>query len=499
MADINDPDVPRPPRRPRPGDPDYVAPDPNAPPPADPNAPPPGATPHPGGGWELYTPTPTPPAGPIPPPPDVPPTSESRRPPKPTAPPTAGATGDYVWQEGQPVWDPVNRRYTFPQGTWTWQGTPGPTTPTTPTTPTDNSVDSIIARGMQQGYGRTPTPQDLAYWRAAYAQWGYKDPAYFEQRVLGMGAGGADAATAGPYSLASGYRGPERMAAPIAPAMPAPTPYNTAGGATYTGDAGQDPFAGMGGGVYENGGWKPRNMYTAEQLAAYDAARAQTGTSTTTSSSTRGPVTQGDLNTARNDAILRLLQQQPATYDDLRASPEAQAYMLQSQRGAERQRGDLAERAAQEGFSDTGFFETELAGQQQQRSEGEAGFIGQLAVTRMQAQREDLQFAIDQARNSGQFEQTQALQERLAQLDAAIRREQMASTERTAASDLALREFLGKAGIDLDRLRIENQASQFGQQLGLNYDQLGYQYYGTDLDEAYRRRQEKRPADQAGG
>jgi hypothetical protein len=178
------------------------------------------------------------------------------------------------------------------------------------------------------------------------------------------------------------------------------------------------------------------------------------------------------LDEARRSALLELLGRKPPTAEELRNSPENQAYQLQAQRAEERQRAELAERAAFEGFDQTGYFDTELQGIRQQRGEGEAGFLGQLAVSRMQAQREDLQFAISEAQQAGQFDLAQQLQREQMNLDAAIRREQIASSDRQAANDLALREFLGKAGIDLDRLRLGENQRQFNYNLGFNYADL---------------------------
>jgi hypothetical protein len=188
------------------------------------------------------------------------------------------------------------------------------------------------------------------------------------------------------------------------------------------------------------------------------------------------------LDDARRAALLELLGRQPPTAEELRNTPENQAYMLQAQRAEERQRAELAERAAYEGFGNSGYFDTELQGIRQQRGEGEAGFLGELAVSRMQAQREDLQFAISEAQQAGQFDLAQQLQREQMTLDAAIRREQIASSDKQAANDLALREFLGKAGIDLDRLRLGEDQRQFNYDLGFRYTNLDENRRQFDLD-----------------
>jgi hypothetical protein len=210
--------------------------------------------------------------------------------------------------------------------------------------------------------------------------------------------------------------------------------------------------------------------------SSFSSTSGVPATGTSSSATTASQVASGSSDPALNDAsraaILELLQRDPPTPQELMDSPENQAYRLAAQRAEERQRAELAEDAAFQGYDNTGFFDTELQGIRQQRGEGEAGFLGELAVSRMQAQREDLQFAIAQAQQAGQFDLAQQLQREAMSLDAAIRREQMASTERMTANDLALREFLGRAGIDLDRLRLGEDSRQFNYGYGLDAARL---------------------------
>lgn len=156
------------------------------------------------------------------------------------------------------------------------------------------------------------------------------------------------------------------------------------------------------------------------------------------------PTTQSPYSPALQQAILALLNTpQTVDADSLRKSPEFRAKALGEQRAEERQRAQLAEEAAGGGWSASGGFNTRLAGLRQQRGENESDFLGQLAVSKMQENRERLLAGIQAATQIGQFDQAQALQLELANLDAAIRRETLAQ-----------------------------QGSQFGQQLGFNYTAL---------------------------
>jgi hypothetical protein len=95
------------------------------------------------------------------------------------------------------------------------------------------SVDAFIKAGLSasRAPGAQVTDNDLSYWRDKVV----KDPAYFWDRLLGKGAGGADAAVRGPYAGAAGsgaplsasrsvgsYLSPQFVAAP-APTLAMPT------------------------------------------------------------------------------------------------------------------------------------------------------------------------------------------------------------------------------------------------------------------------------------
>jgi hypothetical protein len=150
------------------------------------------------------------------------------------------------------------------------------------------------------------------------------------------------------------------------------------------------------------------------------------------------------LTNAYREAIAKLLNT-PQTVDPqtLYNSPENSAFRLSAQRSEERQREQLAERAAADGYSGSGGFESGLSSLRQNRGEAESQFLGQLAMAQMMRNREDLQFGIQTAMADGQFEAAQALQKQLAELDASLR-----------------------------RMALEQDMNQFNLSLGFNYAQL---------------------------
>jgi hypothetical protein len=84
------------------------------------------------------------------------------------------------------------------------------------------------------------------------------------------------------------------------------------------------------------------------------------------------------------DALLKMLTQPEVNAESLQNDPAVRAQRIQAQRAEERQRAQLIEQNAYEGYADSGAEQTDLAGIRQQRSESEAAFIGQLAIRQMQ-------------------------------------------------------------------------------------------------------------------
>jgi hypothetical protein len=138
----------------------------------------------------------------------------------------------------------------------------------------------------------------------------------------------------------------------------------------------------------------------------------------------------------------------PLTVDAnaLAETPEAQAAGLTRQRSEERMRGQLAERAAFDGYSG-GAVESEMQGIRQGLAEHEIQMMADLAMQKMQTNREQVLAGIQFAMADGQFDQAQALQRELANLDAAIKRESIRAGLTEGAAERSLREKLGLLGI----------------------------------------------------
>lgn len=151
-----------------------------------------------------------------------------------------------------------------------------------------------------------------------------------------------------------------------------------------------------------------------------------------------------------NADILKLLQTPTdISAADLQSSPEAQAFNLTRERKLGQDQAQAAESAAYQGTSNQGGVTRGLA---QQAAEDEAGFVGSLANTKLQQNRDLLVQGIQIAEQAGQFEQAQALQSQLAQLDASIRQQSLA--EQARESNNALGFNYASLGANLDNASV---------------------------------------------
>lgn len=332
------------------------------------------------------------------------------------------------------------------------------TTPPTYQTPEPTSTDSRWDAGLKAQmdaigarYGRTWRPDEYDQWigPSGYIMrddingsgqvlpaWagGEIDP-YWQYR-MGLHATGdywGNGTTPSDANSRRGYEDPGAI-----DLSQGETHFNT-GDTSVRADPNVDPFAAMGGGVWleQYGMWVPKDHPLAQ------SASSSSGTQSTM---------PADIQAQARDRIMELLRT-PRNVDPetLRTSPEMQAVYLMGQRAEERDRAALAERAAANGWSGSGAFEGGLQALREGRGATEMQIMSQLATDYMERNREDIKQGIEFALNQGQFDQAQALQRELANLEAAIEREKIAANVAMSRDDTALRRELGLGDLDLRR------------------------------------------------
>jgi len=144
------------------------------------------------------------------------------------------------------------------------------------------------------------------------------------------------------------------------------------------------------------------------------------------------------------------------------------ANRLAEQRGMERNRALLAERAAAGGYNDSGAFDSQLLGLGQDRAAREGAFEGAALRDLERQQASEILAAIQLAQGGlGQLS-AQDLQRFGIDTDAQLRREGLGVQANLGGRDIDLRRDLGMGNLNLGLLGLLSQNDQFGKQLSAN-------------------------------
>lgn len=174
--------------------------------------------------------------------------------------------------------------------------------------------------------------------------------------------------------------------------------------------------------------------------------------------------------TAYSEQLLNLMNEssQPVSLADPNLSQQSETYRASRQRGTERQRSALAERAAQTGTSGAGGFDTAVGNLYGDESRDIAGNDAELVRGEMTARRAQMMQALTLAQQTGNADAARQLQTQLALLDASLNQSQFTDELGFRNSALTQQGKLGQGDLAL-RLLALLTGNQF------NYDQLGSQ------------------------
>ncbi len=361
----------------------------------------------------------------------------------------------------------------YQNGGWVPKGFPGTETaapaPTGPAPPAPSPSPE------------TPTSPDpfASLGGGVYANGGWKPPGMVDPNA--GPAPGVSSGLAPPGTTVS--LGNDDIAGPTtAPTTPPPaatTPPPTT--APATNPNGPDPFASLGGGTFIPGvGWYPNQNLDNIPSDQLPPGAPGTGAPPPGTLTPGGPPLAPLATNARQIATpfystLSGLLQKPQTIDenDPQVKASLNAARGQEERNFAKQRGMLAERAAAEGTSMSGGFDTQLGNLRA----GIGARQGQLAADLTQKAQTDRMAQIMSALSIGQGSMSDSdrnqLQRELAQLDASLRREGYdvsreqigAGTEQSQAEN-ALRRYIADQSTGLNYAQLGQQGTQFGQQLG---------------------------------
>ena len=237
----------------------------------------------------------------------------------------------------------------------------------------------------------------------------------------------------------------------------------------------------------ENGVSYNTNNWTPAQWEAYEkrqglaspqtAAPAAPGSNLPTTAGgalTGNAVVGGQINQGAQTNVAGAFQQallnklNPAAVNA--QNPEIQGAIrtnrLAEQRGMERERAMLAERAAAQGMDASGGFESQLLGLAQNRAAREAGFEGQQVADLGRRQSQEVMAALGLGGQMLSDQDRMNLQRYGIDTDAALRREGYGMQGSLGNRELDIRDKLGSGNLNMGLLGLLLNNQQFGQNLG---------------------------------
>jgi hypothetical protein len=167
--------------------------------------------------------------------------------------------------------------------------------------------------------------------------------------------------------------------------------------------------------------------------------------------------------------------QAPVSLDDPNLARQSEQYRASRQRGTERQRSALAERAAQTGTLGAGGFDTAVGNLYGEESRDIAGRDTDIIAKEMDARRQQLTQALQLAQATGNAEAARLLQTQLGLLDASIQQTAIEQQGRLGTGDLIAR---------LLQSLMQNQLGYdtLGSNNAYNYAALGQNYLQNYLN-----------------
>ena len=197
------------------------------------------------------------------------------------------------------------------------------------------------------------------------------------------------------------------------------------------------------GGVVANGGTPAAPQQTPQQVATDSyIQRAQQGTAID-----------------RNDPNIR--QQ----VDPFAAAQERQRRQYET---------DQAERLSTQGMGNSGAMDLERRRAMETAGQNTGAFESQLIGRELENRRAEISDALKALGGMAESEQGRQLQRELANIDAAIKREGIQAGLTTSNNELALKDKLGMAGINVDLLRTMLQNQQFDKGQALDWSKFDW-------------------------
>jgi hypothetical protein len=265
-----------------------------------------------------------------------------------------------------------------------------------------------------------------------------------------------------------------------------------------------DPFTAMGGGVrLADGGWVPKDHPLAQQAGAQPAAAAPTNTNTGTAGASGGnpagnpslqqqaagaqtvsnapgaaptaqTANQGTQDVVRNSWLQQATQPTTVDTNDPNFRQQADTFAAAQERSRRNAVADQAESFSTAGMGGSGAQSTEARMATERAGQATGAFESQLIAKELQNKRDEIKNALSSMGDMISNDQKNALTMKLAELDAALKREGIDATSGLGYAELGLKDRLGTAANNNDLMRMMLQNQQFGQGQALNWSQFDW-------------------------
>lgn len=173
------------------------------------------------------------------------------------------------------------------------------------------------------------------------------------------------------------------------------------------------------------------------------AAAAATYSATPHATPTANTGNQGTQNTVLNSYLQQATQGTSVDKNDPAFRQQTDAFGAQTERAKSQYLSETAERLSAKGLGDSSAMATERRMASERAGEARGSFEAQLVGRELQNKRSEIQTALAQLRGILSDDQTRALQQQLADLDAQLRREGLATQSTLGTQDTAVRLQLG--------------------------------------------------------
>jgi hypothetical protein len=202
------------------------------------------------------------------------------------------------------------------------------------------------------------------------------------------------------------------------------------------------------------------------------AQNAQTYSATPGAAPTANTSNQGTQDVVRNSYLQQATQGTQVDRNDPNFRQQADAFGAIQDRTRRQYQSEAAERLSAQGLGNSGAMENERRLSNENAANAQGAFESQLVARELQNRREEIQNALTNLRGMISADQAAELQRQLAELDAALKREGVSAQTGLGQQELALKDKLGMAGINVDLMRALLQNQQFGTSAGIQIGEI---------------------------